>query len=180
MSRRPRCWRGAVSGFRERIERIQAKIKREKSRLRGDHPFNQLQKSVDSVPLQTSNLLSHTHLTLAKTQRDFGIKSSRKEDSFRGRDRVTAELSDLIDYGAVDYDYDGQHFLPLPDLPHQEGSQPGIRVCAAAGGAIGEHGAAEGHRSAGGAVRRRHRALVSLSTTVYPESGTIQNHSLRC
>jgi len=46
---------GAVNGFRERIERIQAKIKQEKSRLRSDYPFNLLQKSVDSVPLQTSN-----------------------------------------------------------------------------------------------------------------------------
>jgi hypothetical protein len=40
----------AVNGFRERIEQIQAKIKQEKSRLRGDHPFNPLQKSVDSFP----------------------------------------------------------------------------------------------------------------------------------
>jgi len=38
----------AVNGFRERIERIQAKIKKERARLRGDHPFNPLQKSVDS------------------------------------------------------------------------------------------------------------------------------------
>jgi hypothetical protein len=30
----------------------QAEIQREKSRLRGDHPFNPLQKSVDSAPLQ--------------------------------------------------------------------------------------------------------------------------------
>jgi hypothetical protein len=40
----------AVNGFRERIEQIQAKIKQEKSRLRVDHPFNPLQKSVDSFP----------------------------------------------------------------------------------------------------------------------------------
>ena len=50
---------GAVNEFGERtfvslsrtIERIQAKIKPEESRLRGEHPFNPLQKSVDSAPL---------------------------------------------------------------------------------------------------------------------------------
>jgi hypothetical protein len=40
----------AVNGFRERIEQIQAKIKREKSRSWDNHPFNPLQKSVDSPP----------------------------------------------------------------------------------------------------------------------------------
>jgi hypothetical protein len=55
--------REAVNGFRERtfvslsrtIERIQTRIKREIYRLRGAHPFNPLQKSVDSVPLLISN-----------------------------------------------------------------------------------------------------------------------------
>jgi len=44
---------GAVNGFRERIKRIQAKIIQE--RLQGDHPFNPLQKSVDSVPIPIFN-----------------------------------------------------------------------------------------------------------------------------
>jgi hypothetical protein len=47
---------GAVNGFGERIERIQAKIKQKTPRLRSDHPFNPLQKSVDSGPLPTYNL----------------------------------------------------------------------------------------------------------------------------
>jgi len=44
------CWRGTVNGFGERIERIQTKFKRQESCLKGDHPFNPLQKSADSIP----------------------------------------------------------------------------------------------------------------------------------
>jgi hypothetical protein len=40
------------------IERIQVKIKREQSRLKGDHPFNPLQKSVDSPCQQRGCLLT--------------------------------------------------------------------------------------------------------------------------
>jgi hypothetical protein len=64
--------RDAVNGFRERIERIQAKIKREKPHLRGDYPFNPLQKSVDSprqqklpVHLDAQLIFSQTRIELS-------------------------------------------------------------------------------------------------------------------
>jgi hypothetical protein len=54
-------WEGnAVNGFRERIEQIQAKIKREKSRSWDNHPFNPSQKSVDSPRQQRGCLLTLT------------------------------------------------------------------------------------------------------------------------
>jgi hypothetical protein len=43
---------GTVNGFRERIERIPARIGEEKPRRMGDHPFNLFQESVDSMPFQ--------------------------------------------------------------------------------------------------------------------------------
>ncbi len=49
----------AVSGFRERIERIQAQIRREKSRQMGDHPFNPFQKSVDSIFVKISKMMKN-------------------------------------------------------------------------------------------------------------------------
>jgi hypothetical protein len=66
----------AVNRFRERtfvslsrtIERIQAKIKREKPYLRGDHPFNPLQKSVDSPRQQKLPLHLDAQLIFSQTR----------------------------------------------------------------------------------------------------------------